>query len=192
MARKDRGPVSAGQVFAAITGREGDVSGQEADDLRGMMLTVGGTSSRTASGINHRKVARRLGVSVRTVERWVKSSLEGSGQRPSKAHYKKLRTMSRQAASTKRGRARETAAVRQRLSRGGKLVITANQGPHSSDYMRVRTVSEDLSPADIENMLNAWENGGEAGFHQWAQGRLNDYVDGWRIGDVDELAVTHR
>lgn len=186
--RKGEQPVSAGQVFTALTGREADVSGQDGGDLRGKLLAVGGASSRTKSGIDLSRAAKRLGVSRRTVERWVKTSEQGEGQRPSKAHAKALRDKSRQAASTKRGRAQESEAIRKKFSRGTKLNVTANQGPHSSDYMRHRTVSENLSPEQTEAMINAWEEGGEAGFHQWAQAHLDDkYVDDWKIGQVENI-----
>ena len=77
-----------GKLFSAITGRDADVSGQPGGDLRGMLMAVGGASRRTQSGIDLTKAAKSLGVSRRTVERWVKTEQTGTGQRPSAQHAK--------------------------------------------------------------------------------------------------------
>ena len=72
-----------GKLFTALTGRDADVSGQAGGDLRGMLMAVGGASRRTKSGIDLTKAAKSLGVSRRTVERWVKTEQTSAGQRPS-------------------------------------------------------------------------------------------------------------
>ena len=91
-------------LFSMLTGRQADVSGQVGGDVRGMLMAVGGASSRTKSGIDLTRAAGKLGVSRRTVERWVKTAQTGSGQRPSSQHAKTLATKARQAATTKAGR----------------------------------------------------------------------------------------
>src|SRR5450759_5645794 len=73
-----------GKLFTALTGNsEADVTGK--GDVRGMLMAVGGSSSKTKSGIDLTKAAAKLGVSRRTVERWVKTAATGQGQRPSPA-----------------------------------------------------------------------------------------------------------
>ena len=91
-------------LFAVLTGRQGDVSGKAGGDVRGMLMAVGGSSTRTKSGIDLTAAANKLGVSRRTVERWVKTAQTGTGQRPSAPHAKALAAKARQAATTKAGR----------------------------------------------------------------------------------------
>ena len=109
-----------GKLFAALTGRQVDVSGTAGADLRGQLMAVGGPSGRTKSGIDLTKAAKGLGVSRRTVERWVKTEQTGDGQRPSPGHAKKLATKARQAATTKAGRkaALASSTVRQGVATG--------------------------------------------------------------------------
>lgn len=184
-----------GTLFTALTGRQADVSGKADGDLRGMLMAVGGSSRRTKSGIDLSKAAKSLGVSRRTVERWVKTDETGAGQRPSPMHAKSLASRARQAATTKAGRRAALAGstTRQAIaSRGARLSITGLQGPRASgrDYMRKRTVSLELDPADAEAMMNAWENGGEKGFMSWATGHWdNEYVPDWKFEDVDGVDI---
>lgn len=180
-------------IFSALTGRTADVSGKSDGDLRGMLMAVGGPSSKTRSGIDLTKAAQSLGVSRRTVERWVQTAQTGAGQRPSAPHATSLAKQARQAATTKAGRraALATSTVRQAIaSRGARLTLTGTQGPHAAgqDYMRHRTTQLDLDPADAEAMLTAWENGGEKGFMSWATSHWgSEYLDDWKFGGVDDL-----
>lgn len=184
-----------GKLFTALTGRDADVSGQTGGDLRGMLMAVGGASRRTKSGIDLTKAAKSLGVSRRTVERWVKTEQTGAGQRPSAQHAKSLATKARQAATTKAGRRAALAgsSMRQAIaSRGARLAITGLQGPHAAgrDYMRNRTTQLELDPADAEAMMDAWENGGEKGFMTWATGHWgNEYLDDWKFDAVDAIDI---
>ena len=184
-----------GKLFTALTGRDADVSGQAGGDLRGMLMAVGGASRRTKSGIDLTKAAKSLGVSRRTVERWVKTEQTGTGQRPSAQHAKSLATKARQAATTKAGRRAALAgsSMRQAIaSRGARLSITGLQGPHAAgrDYMRNRTTQLELDPADAEAMMDAWENGGEKGFMTWATGHWgNEYLDDWKFDAVDAIDI---
>lgn len=181
-----------GKLFTAMTGRDADVQGRADGDVRGMLMAVGGASRRTRSGIDLTTAARKLGISRRTAERWVKTAQTGQGQRPSARHAEALASKSRQAATTKAGRraALAGAATRQAISRGARLTITGKQGPLSRDYMRNRTTQLDLDPADAEAMMNAWENGGEKGFRSWAASHWDqEYVDDWRFGDLDDVSM---
>ena len=74
-----RSPMSAlrGKIFSALTGQKADVSGKPTGDLRGMLLAVGGASPKTKSGIDLTAAAHKLGVTRRTVERWLKAAETG-------------------------------------------------------------------------------------------------------------------
>lgn len=182
-----------GKIFNALTGRQADVSGRAGGDLRGMLMAVGGPSSRTRSGIDLTKAAQALGVSRRTVERWVRTQQTGAGQRPSKAHAQALARKARQAATTKAGRRAALAASplgRTIATRGARISISGVQGPHERAYMRPRTTQLDLDPADAQAMLDAWTNGGDKGFMDWATTHWDrEYLDDWRFGDVDTIEI---
>lgn len=181
-----------GALFTALTGRTGDVAGDPAGDVVGMLMAVGGPSARTRSGIDLTAAGRALGVSRRTVERWVRAAATGQGQRPSPGHARALARRARQAATTKAGRRAALAgsAARQAVAQGARLSITGVQGPISRDYMRQRVTTLDLDPADADAMLTAWENGGDKGFLAWASSHWDQqYVDDWRFGDVDAVSL---
>lgn len=184
-----------GKIFTALTGRRADVSGKADGDVRGMLMAVGGPSPKTKSGIDLTKAAKSLGVSRRTVERWVKTAQTGIGQHPSPKHATALAAKARQAATTKAGRRATLAGSTRRqaiVSRGARVSITGLQGPRAAgrDYMRSRTTQLDLDPADAEAMMTAWEDGGEKGFMSWATGHWgSEYLDDWKFGDVDTVDV---
>lgn len=182
-------------LFTVLTGRQGDVSGDPSGDVRGMLLAVGGSSSRTQSGIDLTRAASTLGVSRRTVERWVRAAQTGAGQRPSSGNATALATRARQAATTRAGRRAALAgsAMRQSISsRGARVSIDGIQGPYRAgkDYQRKRLTTLDLDPADAEAMMAAWENGGEKGFMAWASGHWSaEYLPDWQFGSVTNLDV---
>lgn len=182
-----------GKVFTALTGLAADVTGQPAGDLRGMLLAIGGASNRTRSGIDLTKAAQALGVSRRTLERWVRTEETGTGPRASAQHAQALARKARQAATTKAGRRAALAGStlpQAVASRGARLSITATQGPHTRDYMRRRTTQLDLDPADAQAMLAAYESGGDKAFMAWATGHWGqEYLDDWRFGEIDEITV---
>src|SRR5690606_10238966 len=184
-------------VFSSITGVPdtslADVSGK-GQDVVGMLLAVGGRSTKTKSGIDLGAAAKRLGVTPRTVQRWLAGAGIAGGPGPSAANTKKLVTASRQASSTKRGRAAALArsAARQRLAGGAKLKFDGKQGPHSLEppYGRDRITELTLDPDHVEAMLNAWEDGGEAGFMSWAADFWDEnYKDDWKFGGDGEIDV---
>ena len=48
----------------------------------------------------------------------------------------------------------------------------------------------ELDPADAEAMMDAWENGGEKGFMDWATGHWgNEYLDDWKFDAVDGIDI---
>jgi transposase len=184
-------------IYSSVIG-SGDkvpnVSGK--GDIVGMLLAVGGSSSRTASGIDTARAAKRLGVSPRTVQRWLHTAKTGQGQHPSGENAKKLVTKSRQAATTKRGRqaALARSGARTRLARGATVSMDGWQGPGSSKdpYGRDRVTSFTLDPEDVEHMLNAWEDGGQEGFLSWVSNHWSeqkDYPPNWTFGGDGEIDV---
>lgn len=184
-----------GLIFTALTGQKADVSGRADGDLRGMLLAVGGASAKTKSGIDLTAAAKKLGVSRRTVERWVKTAATGSGQRPSPHHAKTLATKSRQVATTKAGRKATLASstlAKAARNRGARISVSGMQGPRAAgrDYLRVRTTQLELDPADVEAMVNAWEQGGDKGFMTWLGGHYDEeYVPGWSFGGIDDIEI---
>lgn len=184
-------PKLRGTVFAALTGHEGDVSGT-GEDVRGMLLAAFGPGPR--GGANTRRAAQKLGVSQRTVQRWL--AAEGRQRsRPSPDHLKDLTKRARQVATTKRGRRTALAAARKdAMSRyGAKVVVRGDQGPRRAgrDYTRFRRTDLVLDPADVEAMRGAYEVGGDKEFVAWMEGHFDhNYVDGWSFSSIESLEVT--
>lgn len=180
-------------LFEAFSNTDqADVSGK-GQSLMGMLRAIGGTSDRTRSGIDLTRAAERVGVSRRTVERWVSAEETGQGQRPSAQHQKTLTRRSRQAASTQRGRASTVrdSGLRRTFAGGARLSISANQGPIDPIYRRLRTTGPlDLDPDQAQAMIEAYENGGEKGFLKWASNHWDSgYLDGWEIDSSKGLSV---
>lgn len=181
-------------VFRAITGlKQADVSGSPDGDVKGMLLSVGGASARTKSGIDLSRAAQALGVSRRTVERWVRTADTGRGQRPSPEHAKSLAAKARQAASTKAGRrqlVKRLGMVEKVTAQGVTVTIAGEQGPRNRDYMRARTVQRDVYGQDAAEMVQAWQDGGEKGFMAWATEFWgNDYVPEWRFETIEAVDI---
>ncbi|ACZ32409.1 hypothetical protein Xcel_3410 (plasmid) [Xylanimonas cellulosilytica DSM 15894] len=185
-------------IFSALTGRSADVSGKADGDLHGMLMAVGGASTKTKSGIDLTRAAKALGVSRRTVERWAVTAKTGAGQRPSAQHSKTLSTKARQAATTKAGR--KAAMARSNLrkqvtSRGARVTITGDQGPIiGADYRRRRSTTLDLDPDQAAAMMDAFEEGGEKGFMSWANDFWGEeYVSDWSFstepGGIDGIDI---
>lgn len=181
-----------GQMFRWLTGRT-DVDVDAGVDLRGMLMAAGGPSTRTKSGIDLSAAATKLGVSRRTVERWHATARTGRGQRPSQAHMKGLIKAARQAASTKAGRSGWMASQRAdpRYQQGARLIVDAYQGPGDSEgeHMRDRAVTHILDRDALEGFWGAYEQGGDQGVMAWLGQKGQDYLDGWRIGQIHDVSV---
>jgi transposase-like protein len=190
------------QLFAGLTGRKG-AAVADPSDIKGMLLALGGRSTRTKSGIDLTAAAKKLGVGRRTLERWVKAADEGRGQRPSAGNAKTLRAKARQVASTKAGRraSLKDARVAKPYSRGARVSVRADQGPRAKgrDYLRDRTTVVDLDPAAVEAMLNAYEEGGEKGFMSWATtywgaddgSGFPGYLEDWQFSDPSDISIEY-
>ncbi|PPG77512.1 XRE family transcriptional regulator [Rathayibacter rathayi] len=174
-------------LFQALTGREGaQTSGKAPGDVKGMLSTLYGTSRRGESTIDTRAAAKGLGVSQRTVQRWLKADTKPAG-----VNLQKLTKKSRQAATTKRGRA---ATVRRTANpdfkkNGVKVEIRGWQGPtNDPDYKRNRRAMQNLTPEQYEGLLDAYAQGGDEAAMVYVQAVFADkYVDDWQFNTVERF-----
>lgn len=173
-------------IFRGMTGRSGvDVSGRPGN-VRAQLMTLGGPSAKTKSGIDLTAAANKLGLQRRTLERWV-----GGQQKPRATNAKTLATKAKQVASTKAGRSQVADQVRSRTSRGGRVSIKGWQGPGAKDYYRKRTTEVDLDPDQMEAMVGAWESGGDKGLMGWLTDHYDEeYLGDWGFDTVDEFGLS--
>lgn len=173
----------ASAMFAGISGRAAPDEGSP----RSMLQAVFGRGPR-GGAVNAAAAAKSLKVSVNTVRRWAAGT-----QKPSPQRLKKLKSAARRLTRTKTGRRKATDACRSRRRRrpGADTVwVTGWQGP-ADEYAseRYRTVRMDVSPEDIDALLDAYEQEGDAKLHEWLTNhyRNNDWggVDGWVFHSID-------
>lgn len=182
-------------LFTALTGRDGDVSGKaDPQNTEAMLRAAYGTTQRGA--IDTKTAAADLGVSQRTVQRWVAADTQ-KRSRPRADRLKALAAKARKAATTQAGRRQAMKDTRssnrgQRMSRrGANVSITGMQGAGSKKgtYLRNRTISFQLSGAEVDALWLAYEQGGDQGASDWLTDQAGDkYLDGWQfetIGDLD-------
>lgn len=160
--------------------------------------------------VNARHAADKLGVSPATIRRWAKGS-----QTPSADHEQALAKAARQATSTKAGRRsltndfRNSAKGKDALTNGAQVWVSGYQGPWrgdakttaqrkgksaSDDYCRERRSPLDyqrpLEPQQIEEMLRAYEDGGDSGLYTWMiETADKGYLDGWEFITIDRLEI---
>ncbi len=175
----EKNPIQRLELFEALTGNKGVNLG--GGDVTGMLRTVYGVMRGDDIKIDTREAARRLGVSQRTIQRWIKGT-----NAPSADHAKKLRTRSRQAATTKRGRARalrRTLGDRQFETKGAQVRVQGHQGPQ--DYARDRSSQLTLSPEEYQGVLAAYAEGGDGAVLDYLEAVYGDkYVDNWKFGEI--------
>lgn len=185
-------------VFSALTGIAGDVSGDPGGQLRDMLMAIGGPA-KTKSGINLTEVAAELGVTRRTVERWVTTDGAERGK-PKPATLKTVATKARQAASTARGRVKAMGRMQSGAgggsrgaaisTYGAKLTVRAHQGVVAGgrEYLRDRTISMTLNPDDVAAMQAAYAQGGDKAFVRWAENHADTtYAAGWGMDRIDSI-----
>ncbi len=174
------------RLFGALTGRAGDVTGAAGGSITDKLAAAFGPGKRGAA-VNVQAAAKALGVTPRTVQRWI----SGQIRNPKPGHSRDLTRMARQAATTKAGRRAALAATRgDRASRyGATLRIQGTQGP--MDYERPkRWANLDLTGDDIDAMRAAYEDGGDKGLMSWTQGWLDqNYVEDWNIQTLDDWDI---
>lgn len=200
---EQRDPGRRAALFQGLSGRSGaDVSGEvapgTAPNLRGMLLAAFGPGTRGGE-IDTRTAAKKLGVSQRTVERWVRGDI----RQPKPETLGKLVKASRQAATTKAGRARAIKAVRdskagKKLQKyGGKITVSGRQGTASKDgwYIRQtkRTIPADqdnLAPEKIEGLWQAYIDGGDQGASAYLTDLADQhYLPGWTYETIDGIDI---
>ena len=119
-------------------------------------VTTPGGVKKAVTKISTADAAKALGVSQRTVQRWLKGV-----HNPKQVVMDTLKKKARQAVTTKRGRQQmvRRARANQQIPVGGvKVAVTGTQGPR--DYSRDRTIQQKLTPEEYENFRSAWAMGG--------------------------------
>lgn len=191
-------------LFQGLTRRQGaDVSGKAGTtpDLRGMLLAAYGPGAR--GGVNTAAAAKDLGVSRRTVERWVAPEGRQRIAKPKTDTLQKLTTKSRQSATTQQGRRAAIKSVRESkqgksiAKYGARVKIKGRQGVAGGGgfYIRDRSIQippdqGGMSPSDVEAMWSAYERGGDKELSKWLSGYASDkYVDGWTFESIDNISI---
>lgn len=183
-------------VFQGLFGRrdvEFDVSGK-GTNIVSMLRTAFG-EGRQGRPVDTKAAAAGLGVSQRTVQRWIAGEGKQRIKAPRADHLAALRKASRQAATTRKGRKRMVAEARrsrkfaQGKTKGIRLTVRgmsgfADAGQH---YLRYRSVPLKLTPDQVDAMWDAYERGGDKGFSDWLTSRSQDYLTGWEYESIDSL-----
>lgn len=179
--------------FQALTGRaNADVTGSAGGDVRGMLIAAFGTSKRDATKPDTAAAAKSLGVSQRTVQRWLADPTR-QHQRPRTETLKKLTTRARQAATTKRGREKaiRDTLLAKGLPTGMRVSVTGQQGPERA-YARFRTANFDLDdPSLSSGFVTAYIDGGDQGAIDWLRDNsdLTYNMDRWYFGEVEDVDI---
>jgi hypothetical protein len=180
-----------------LTGRTGaDVEGSASGNLRGMLLAAFGSSRRDPSRPNVAAAAQALGVTSRTVQRWLAAEGQQRITHPRPETLGAISRLSRQAATTRRGRARALAAPQGRVAaqaakRGMSLRISGKQGidpDPESEYIRRRATHWHLDPSSAAALQDAWVRGGDKGALDWLASHSDIYgVSEWTFHDIEGI-----
>ncbi len=188
-AAAERAAKQRNAVFEAFTRQEATLTGggEGAPGVVRMLRSLYSTTrsvkaeggaERMITSISTKEAARRLGVSQRTVQRWIKGQ-----HNPSATVMKKLSTKARQAVTTKRGRAqavRRAIANQKPTANGVRVRVSGMQGP--KDYSRMRDIGQKLTPEEYEGLQHAYMEGGDRGALDFLENVLSDkYVENWNI-----------
>lgn len=176
-------------IFKGLTGRDGSTHG---GSVRELLTAAYGTNKR--GGPDTRAAAESLGVSQRSVQRWLAGENRKERHKPRGDHLSTLRTKARQAATTKKGRKDSLARSRNRFTgrKHAKLTTHGLQGPQGGGkgYSRVRTVTIDLGGQDLDAMFDAYEKGGDKAVTDWLQEHHSEnYVPGWTFENIDRIGI---
>lgn len=183
-------------VFQGLFGRrdvELDVSGKSSN-IVAMLRTAFG-EGRQGRPVDTKAAASGLGVSQRTVQRWIAGEGKQRIKAPRTEHLAALRKASRQAATTRKGRkrmiddARRSRRFAQGQAKGIRLTVRGMSGfaDGGQHYLRYRSVPLKLTPDQVDAMWSAYEQGGDKGFSQWLTSRSQDYLTGWEYESIDSL-----
>lgn len=188
MAKIPREKLNQRQVmFEALTGTKNSAAAGQGGSVRGMLQGLYGTTRNGQPAVDTREAARRLKVSQRTVQRWIKND-----HTPSTDHLKSIQKKSRQAVTTKRGRARairRAASTQPSTKEGVKVTVHGSQGPRG--YARDnRNATQKLTPEEHEGLLNAYAEGGDEGALNYLSGIYSEkYVDNWQFNQVTDFRM---
>lgn len=168
--------------FFRAFGGEGNPGG----DLREQLLAIGGSSPRSASGVNISAAAKRLKINERTIRGWL-----NEGRHPSGKSSRRVRTLARNAGRTKAGRKATVERARAEGAFAGvrAVSISGMQGPRRSgkDYARLRTISVPLGADDLDRLQAAYANGGEGAVDEELTGIVErEYMPGWGVQKYDD------
>lgn len=178
-------------IFSGLTGSKAPAPDGRGD-LRGMITSIYGKNAR--GGPDTARAAKGLGVSQRTVQRWLKGT-----NAPKPETLKKITTRNRQRMTTKRGRAKIANSLKSSALAGKTTSYSVNvhgiQGPTSDpnnwDYLRYGNANEQLSPQQYEQLLDAWAKDGDDGALSFLrQHYSSNYVDDWHFHGVDGITIT--
>lgn len=173
--------------FFSVFGGEGKTD--KDSSLVDKLKAIGGSSDRSASGVNITAAAERLKVNPRTVRGWL-----NEGKNPGPKSGKRVTTLARNAERSKIGRKGAVERARAKGSFDGfsSVHISGEQGPLASgkDYARQRTIKFNVDEAEMERLQNAYIEGGDAAVDLEIQGMAGTkYLPGWGVsmyGDGDD------
>lgn len=185
-------------LFEALTGRTDHSLDRTAPtDVAAMLMSRFAYEYRGEQRVNTADAAKFLGVSRRTVQKYLKQ-----GRMPDKSPaYKKLRLAIRQQVTRKAGRqatvaeARRKAAASLEKNGGVRLKVYGMQGPPPSskeDLRRVRNSYHEISGDQFEQMLDAYVDGGDQAMQDWLQDTFageGGYLPDWTISSIDRLDI---
>lgn len=175
-------------LFRGLTGRAGNPTGS----IKEMLIAAYG--SNKPGRPDTRKAAQDLGVSQRTVQRWIAGEDRKQRNKPKADSLSKVRIRARQAATTKKGRKAAVQKARENLSnrKAVQLSIYAMQGPKTGgkDYSRLRSTSIQVSGDEVEAMFDAYERGGDKAVTQWLETQYSgSYVPDWGLADIRDMKL---
>lgn len=173
-------------LFGFMTGRQAGGALRDGDQTA-QLIAAYGASRRDPTRPDTAAAAKGLGVSTRSVQRWLK----GGGISP--GHADKLRTVSRQAMTTRRGRERAArSAGPPKLPPGRNAVtVSGEQGVISGDTgnYRPRDSTVQFTNADLQAMQQLWVEHGEDGAAAFLHQHFGQhYVEGWHFRSIDEIS----
>lgn len=178
-------------LFGVLTGRQ--VEGAGGGDVRAQLIAAFGSSGRDPSRPDTAAAAKGLGVSQRSVQRWLK---KGGGL--STGHNEVLQRRARQVMTTKRGRQRAIAASQRTgktsrpVGKSGKgLRVGGVQGivTETEDDYRDRETSVMVTDEDLDALREVWAEHGDAGAAAWIHSHWDEhYVGKWHFQSIDDVS----
>lgn len=139
--------------------------------------------------VDTKLAAQRLGVTQRTVQRWVRGD-----SKPRADMLRKLSTRTRQTVTTKRGRAQLARRLRQNVpaDRNRIVKIHGTMGPttdpNNRDYLRSGNASLELTPEQQASVMDAWAENGDEGAIDYLTGLYQTgYVPDWQFHGISGI-----